>query len=137
MNQTLGIPLSNQFSISISGNQVFTESEGVVTLDPLRPVELQFSESSADYYAFDATLTWFARRNLTVIPSLGIWSRKEQTKTEFTRNVDRLYYSAELRVSWLLRKLSMNFYFNHNASDIDGTDRVGDRVFFSVRRVFR
>ena len=137
LNQTLGIPVSNTLSINISGNQVFTRSEGVVTPDPLMPLDLQHNESTADYYAFDASLTWFARPSLTVVPSLGVWHRSEQTTTEITRDVNRLYYSAELRVSWLVRKLSLDFYYNHNASDIDGTDRVGDRLFFSVRRVFR
>lgn len=137
MNETLGYSLSNLLSINFSGNQVFTKSKGTVSLDPLRSFESQQNNIFADFYAFDASLTWFARPNLTVIPSVGVWRRKEHNRSEFNRDVNRLYYNAELRVSWLVRKLTVDFYYNHNASDIDGTDQAGDRLFFSVRRVFR
>lgn len=137
LSETLGYSLSNSLSVNFSGNQVFVKNKGAVSIDPLRDIESQRNESTADFYAFDASLTWFARPNLTVMPSVGVWSRKETTRTELTRDVNRLYYSADLRVSWLIRKLTVDFHYNHNASDIDGTDRVGDRLFFSVRRVFR
>ena len=137
MNQTLGFSLSNTLNINLSGNQVFSESNGVVTLDPLRDPDLQLTESSTDFYTFDASLTWFARPNLTVSPSLGVWRSQEKSRSATNRDVDRQYYNAELRVSWLVRKLTMDFYYSHNANDINETNRVGDRLFFSVRRVFR
>ncbi len=137
LGQSLGFNLSNQFSLNFSGTQVFTDSSGVVTLDPLMDADSQLTESSGDYYAFDATLTWMVRPDLVVAPSMGAWKRKEETSAQTSRDVNRLYYSANLRISWQLRKLALDFIYNYNASDIDGRDRTGNRIYFSARRQFR
>ena len=137
LNQTLSVFLSNVLSLNLTGNQIFSKSNGVVRLDPLIDQESQINEISTDLYGFDASLTWFARPNLTVIPTLGAWKQKERDSTEITRNFDRLHYKAELRVTWLVRKLTMDFFYNHNASDINGSNRLGNRLYFSVRRRFR
>jgi hypothetical protein len=137
LNQTLSVFLSNILSLNLTGNQLFSKSNGVVRLDPLIDPESQINEISTDLYGFDASLTWFAGPNLTVIPTLGAWKQKERDSTEITRNFDRLHYKAELRVTWLVRKLTMDFFYNHNASDINGTKRLGNRLYFSVRRRFR
>jgi hypothetical protein len=137
LNQSVGMSLSNQLGLNISGNQVFSENSGVVTPDPLKDLGSQLNENSADYYAFKAALNWYPFRNLTIVPSVGIWKREEKTSSLTSPDSDRLYYNADLRVSWLVRRLTVDFYYSHNASDIDGEDQVGDRVFFSIRRLFR
>ena len=129
--------LSNQLGFNISGNQVFSENSGVVTPDPLLDPDLQLNKNSSDYYAFKATLNWYPLPNLTVLPSVGVWRREEKTSSLASLDSDRLYYNADLRVSWLVRRLTVDFFYSHNASDIDGEDQVGDRVMFSIRRVFR
>jgi hypothetical protein len=135
--QSLGVILTNQFSLSFSGNQVFSETRGVVTLDPLVGPEFQDNSSNADFYAFDATLSWFPRPGLNIAPSLGVWKRKEESTLVTQPNLDRLYYSAQLRVSWQLRKLAMDFFYDYNSSDEDGTIQKGNRLMFSIRRRFR
>jgi hypothetical protein len=137
MNQTLGFDLSDTLDINLSGNQIFTDSSGVVTANPFEsPGELS-NESSTEYYAFDMGLTWFPRSKLTIVPSIGVWRSKERFTSGINPNVDRLYFNANLRVSWQVRQLIMDFFYSHNTSDVNGTDRIGDRLYFSVRRRFR
>lgn len=137
LNQSLGFPLSQKFGFSLSGNQAFTDTSGVVTPDPLSDFDLLLNESSSEFYAFDATLTWHPSPGLSIMPALGVWRRNEDSRGETSPNIDRLYYAAELRVSWFVRQLSMDFYYNHNVGDIDGVDSKGDRLFLTLRRRFR
>jgi hypothetical protein len=137
LNQTLNFTLRRNLSLSLSGNQIFNETQGVVTQDPLQPPELQDPRTSSDFYSLDALLDWGPRPNLSVQPRLGVWKRLDEAAEGAGNNSDRLYMSAQVRVSWLVRALAIDFFYDYNTSDVDGTDRQGNRLMLTVRRRFR
>jgi hypothetical protein len=136
-SQNLGFTFSRSLSLSLNGNQVFHRTKGVVSLDPLADPELQDTRTNGEYYSLNATLNWRPGRNLSVVPLLGAWKRVESATSEDRPDIDRLYYSAQLRVSWRLRQLAMDFLYDYNTSDIEGQIRDGNRLLFTVKRRFR
>lgn len=137
LSQTFNFTLRRNLSLNITGNQVFNETRGLIVPDPTRPPELQDPRTSSDFYSLDSTLSWSPRHNLTLQPLLGIWKRLEKATQGGGNNVDRLYITAQIRVSWLVRALAMDLFYDYNNSDIDGTKRHGNRLMFTVRRKFR
>jgi hypothetical protein len=144
MSQSLFLPGKGKFNFSFSGSQVFTESRGSVFLDPRIDEDFLNQMRDSDYYAFDARLNWFPRRNLRISPRLGYWSRKEKTTTNVVIETDREYLFGGLDVSWYLRQLLVEFSYQRNTSssntagDIgEDIDTVDDRVMLTIRRQFR
>ncbi len=136
LTQTLGLSLRNQLTWNISASQVFTETSGTVNVDPLIDADDQLNENSSDFYTVGSSLYWTPRPNFTIIPSLSAWKRKEENSA-FEQPRDRLYYSAQLRFSWVLRELALDFSYAYNVSDNEGRERTSNRLLFSARRQFR
>jgi hypothetical protein len=137
LNQSLGFTLTRKLRLAISANQVLTETSGSVYPDPLADPGAEELSTSAEYYALDASLTWNPRPNLSVTPAFGVWKREETSTMQGSRDTNRLYYSGRLRVSWLLRQLALDFFYDYNVSDIDDLVRTGNRVYLSAKRRFR
>lgn len=138
ITQSLSFSLRRNIEMYFNGSQVFNRTEGVVFDNPLLPPEDQENYNNTDYYILDAGLAWQPRPNWSINPSLGAWKRLEEfNESQVERNVDNLYYSARLRVSWFLRKLSVDFFLDHNVIDESGRDKQNDRLFISVKRTFR
>ncbi len=143
-NQVLSILGSQKFNLSFSGNQVFNESSGSIFFDPRVDEDLLSNDIKSDYYALDAVLNWFPRSNMRISPQVGYWRRKEEVRSGNIRDSDRQYFSTGLRVSWFLRQLMLEFWYKRNTidtsfagDDVADTNKVDDRVLFSIRRQFR
>jgi len=143
-NQVLSVLATQEFNFSFSANQVFNESSGNIFFDPRVDEDLQINDLSSDYYAVDAVLNWHPRSNMRISPQLGYWRRKEEVRSGNLRDSDREYVSAGLRVSWFLRQLMLELWYKRNTidtsfagDDIAPTNKVDDRLLFSIRRQFR
>jgi hypothetical protein len=143
-NQALSVMAGQKLNFSLSGSQVFNESKGSIFFDPRVDEDLQSNDLSSDYYSVDAVLNWNPRSNLRISPQLGYWSRKEEVRSGNLTDSDRQYVYAGLRVSWFLRQLLLELWYKRNTidtsfagDDIAPTNKVDDRLLFSIRRQFR
>jgi hypothetical protein len=137
LTESLNFPLGERYNINISSTQLFNKNRGAITSNPLQSIGALLNKSRTEYYSFKIALSWHAGRNLTITPSLGVWNRKQESLGQTPRDENNLFYSAELRASWQLRKLTLNFYYDHNANHNDINDITGNRLMFSIRRLFR
>ncbi len=143
-NQVLSVLGSEKFNLSFSGNQVFTEASGSIFFDPRVDESVLINDVKSDFYAVDAVLNWFPSSNMRISPRVGYWRRKDEVRSGNIRGSDRQYVSAELRVSWFLRQLMLEFWYKRNTIDTGFADggiadlsQVDDRLLFSIRRQFR
>jgi hypothetical protein len=143
-SQTLSFLTAQNLNFSFNGSQVFTHSKGSIFLDPRVDEDLQTNDLKSDYYTFDAVMNWNPKSNIRISPQVGFWRRKEDVRSGNLRDSDRKYVYAGLRVSWFLRQLMLELWYKHNTidtsfagDDFASTNRVDDRLLFSIRRQFR
>lgn len=138
MSQTFGFALANNLTMNLGSSQIFTESDGLVFDNPLFDPNDRVSVSEQDYLTLDASLNWTPRPNVGILPSIGVWKRKEdRTQGGVETNIDNQYFSARLRITWWFRKLTVDFYADHNIIDEINNDKERNRLFVSVKRRFR
>lgn len=138
LSQSLGITLRKNLGLNVSSSQIFNESDGFVFDNPLLDPDQRISTSKSDWFTLDAGLSWTPRPNVGVLPSLGVWKRVEdRNQNGVETNIDNLYYSARLRITWWFRKLAVDFYLDHNVIDETDIQKDRNRLFVSVKRRFR
>jgi hypothetical protein len=133
-NQSLSYTISSRFIMTFAGVQSNIESEGNVR--PLFDFEFE-PKRMVDFKSFDLKFDWRPSSTLSVRPTVGVWSRQEDRIPIEPADYDRRYFTVSLTVTWRVRKIFMDFNYWHNASTISSVDRVEDRVWFRLRRVFR
>ncbi len=119
VRQSLLLTFSPRLSTSFSASEVFSKSD----------------RRDTNLYTADLSINWRPRRNFTIRPHVGAWSRQDEGLAVFAGQRNERFLTAGFDFRWSWRSIQAELRYNHNLRNGDiAADTSEDRVMVTIRR---